>query len=132
MRKFLIIPIVFFLVACASRPIQNVDNRPVPTTAQRLTMTEVEAEISEAAFGRGWLIEKKSEGHLVATFRKQVYEAVVDITYTPTNYSITYKSSQKLIDNEGKIHHNYGRWIGNLDQDIQLRLSQAGSRKSFR
>lgn len=132
MFKFPIIAIALFLAACASRPIQNVENHPVPFAAQKLSLAEIGNEIAEAANARGWFVDKKADGHLVATLAKpQAYEAVVDLKYSNTSYSIAYNSSRGLIDAQGNIHYNYGRWVNFLDQDIQQRLMLAARRKNL-
>lgn len=131
MHRFLIVAIALFLSACASRPIQNVDSHPIPAAAQKLSMAEIGNEIAEAAIGRGWIVDKKTDGHMVATLTKPPqYEAVIDLKYSQTSYSIVYNTSRGLIDSTGNIHYNYGRWVNFLDQDIQARLTLAGLRKS--
>ena len=131
MHRFLIVVIALFLSACASRPIQNVDNHPIPAAAQKLSMAEIGNEIAEAAIGRGWIVDKKADGHMVATLTKPLqYEAVIDLKYSQTSYSIVYNTSRGLIDSQGNIHYNYGKWVTLLDRDIQARFSRAGLRKS--
>ncbi len=131
MHKYFIIAMMLVLGACATRPIHDVNNHPVPVAAQKLSLQEIEGEIVEAAVARGWLVDKKAPGHLTASYGKQAFEAVVDVKFTQASYSIVYNTSRNLLDAQGNIHHNYGRWVNNLDQDIQLRLVQAGRRKSF-
>ena len=48
--------------------------------------------------------------------------AVVDVRYTATTYSITYKDSTNLNYRDGQIHKNYNGWIENLDRDIRNEL----------
>ncbi|WP_316978966.1 hypothetical protein [Shumkonia mesophila] len=130
MFRFPIIAVALFLAACAARPIQNVDNHPVPYSAQKLSVTEIGNEIAEAAIARGWMVDKKADGHLVATLIKPTaYEAVIDLKYSQTSYSIVYNTSRGLLDSQGNIHHNYGKWVILLDRDIQERLSLAAFRK---
>jgi len=131
MFRFPIIAIALFLAACAARPIQNVDSHPIPPSAQALSLTEIENEIAEAASARGWWVDKKATGHLIATLSKpQAYEAIVDLKFSQKSYSIVYNTSHGLIDAQGNIHYNYGRWVHFLDQDIQQRLSLAARRKN--
>lgn len=131
MFRFPIIAIALFLAACAARPIQNVDNHPIPYSAQKLSLTEIGNEIGEAAISRGWMVDKKADGHLVATLTKaQTYQAVIDLKYSQTSYSIVYNTSRGLLDSQGNIHYNYGKWVILLDRDIQERLSLAALRKN--
>jgi hypothetical protein len=46
----------------------------------------------------------------------------VDVRYTATTYSITYKDSTNLNYRDGQIHKNYNGWIENLDRDIRNEL----------
>ena len=50
------------------------------------------------------------------------HTAVIDVRYTATNYSITYKESANLDYRDGQIHKNYNGWIENLNRDIRANL----------
>jgi hypothetical protein len=55
-------------------------------------------------------------GRMVGTLVLRTHTAVVDIAYSTTSYSVTYKSSVDLQEANGKIHKNYNGWITNLNK----------------
>lgn len=86
------------------------------------TMQQIERAIILAGSVRGWAIEPVAPGQLVATLRLRGHVAVVTISHTLKEFSITYKSSKDLLyRKEGEteyIHRNYNSWIGYLQGDI--------------
>jgi hypothetical protein len=115
------------LAACVvPAPIQNVDNATVVSAAGKpLSGNEVKEAITRAGTGLGWIIKDAGPGKLVGTLMLRTHTAVVEIAYSPTNYSITYKSSIDLKENGGKIHPNYNGWIQNLTRAINGQLAAA-------
>ena len=116
-----------FLTACAYPvPIQNVDNATVVSAAGKpLSANKVREVIVGAGAGLGWVIQDAGPGKLVGTIALRTHLAVVDIVYSPTSYSITYKSSVNLKEGGGKIHPNYNGWVMNLNRAIQAQLAAA-------
>jgi len=47
----------------------------------------------------------------------------VDIPYSPSSYSITYRASTGLNEKDGNIHRNYNGWIQNLTRGINAQIS---------
>ena len=115
------------LTACAVPvPIQNVDNATVISAAGKaLSADQVRDAIVRAGTGLAWIIKDAGPGKLVGTLVLRTHTAVVDITYSPTHYSITYKSSIDLKESGGKIHPNYNGWILNLTRAINAQLTAA-------
>lgn len=87
------------------------------------TMDSVKKAIIAGAATRKWRLQEIGPGHLEAQIIVRKHVAKVDIVYSETNYSITYKETENLKYNNGKIHKNYNRWIRNLDLAIQKSLS---------
>jgi hypothetical protein len=115
------------LTACAVPvPIQNVNNAAVISAAGKpLSADQVREAIIRAGVGLGWIVKEAGPGKLVGTLVLRTHTAVVDIAYSPTNYSITYKSSIDLKESGGKIHPNYNGWILNLTRAINAQLAAA-------
>jgi len=127
-RKIGVAIFVLIAAACAGKPIHNVEGHAVPIAAQSLPPAKIRAAIIEAAEGRGWQVRPIAEGQLEATYAPRTHKAVVDILYDRQTYSIRYKSSENLKAEDGTIHHNYNRWVQNLDEDIQKKLSSAANK----
>ena len=108
------------LTGCArTAPIHNVNQ----TLTQRYTDNQMKLAIIEAGINRKWVMTPVSPGVITGRLAQRDFVANIRITYTSQNYRIDYVSSENLKAGEGEIHNNYNRWITNLDQDIQLRLS---------
>jgi hypothetical protein len=113
------------LAACMPMPIYNVSDAPVTTpTGKAPTATQVRAAIITAGTSLGWSVKDAGPGKLEATLHLRTHTAVVDIPYSSTRYSITYKSSEGLQAGDGKIHKNYNGWIQNLDRAIRTEISR--------
>jgi len=123
MNKTLIVAMIVaatLLTGCArTAPIHNVNQ----TLSQRYSDNQMKTAIIEAGIGRKWIMTPVSPGVINARLAQRGFVANVRISYTPQSYRIDYLSSENLKAEAGQIHNNYNRWITNLDQDIQLRLS---------
>ena len=121
---------IFVLIAasCAGKPIYNVDGHHFPVAAQSMPISKIRAAIIEAAEARDWQVKPIGEGHLEAVYVRNTHKAVVDILYDRQTYSIHYKSSENLKAQDGTIHRNYNRWVNNLDEEIQKKVSSAANR----
>ena len=110
-------------VGCARAvPIRNVSNEVIPTTGKPRTLDEVSNAILEAGAVLGWTMKDKAPGQLEGTLRLRHHVAIVDIAFTTTNYSITYKDSDKLLYDGTNIHRSYNNWIQHLQTEIAQRL----------
>ena len=130
----LILVSVLALAGCRVQPLENINDAPYgasPATAPvQLTMEDYEKAIIRAGTRRNWVFERIDTGHLVGTVDvRGKHTAVVDVKFTNTNFSITYKSSKNLNHDasRGEIHPNYNHWVRNLRKDIQaeVQLAQA-------
>jgi hypothetical protein len=105
-------------------PIQNVGDTPVTAVgSKRLTEVEVRSAIVRAGTGLGWIVKDAGPGKLNATLILRTHTAEVEIPYSTSSYSITYKSSVNLQEGNGKIHRNYNGWIQNLNRGINAQLA---------
>lgn len=113
---------------CATvAPIQNVDNATVVSPAGTpLTAEQVRLSIVRAGAALGWAMKDAGPGKLTGVLVLRTHTAEVDIPYSTSNYSITYKSSINLQESGGKmIHKNYNGWILNLNKGINAQLALA-------
>lgn len=109
--------------ACTSVPIMNVDSAAVPAVAgKQPTQEQVRAAIVRAGSALGWQMKDEGPNKLVATLMLRTHTAVVDIPYSPTSFSIKYRSSVNLDESGGNIHKNYNGWIQNLNKGITTQL----------
>jgi hypothetical protein len=111
------------LAACTSQPIRNVSDTPVVTgTGKPATADQVRAAIVRAGNTLGWQMTPTNPGLVTGRLALRGHIAVVDVRYSPKDYSITYKESTNLDYMNGQIHRNYNGWIENLDRDIRANL----------
>lgn len=117
---FTLAVVAALLTGCArTAPIHNVNQ----SLTQRYSDNQMKTAIIEAGIGRKWGMTPVSPGVITGRLAQRGFAATIRITYTSQNYRIDYVSSENLKAGQGQIHSNYNRWIANLDQDIQLRLS---------
>jgi hypothetical protein len=109
--------------------ILNIEDAPISlkTDGTSFTDQEIRNAIIEGCIAKGWSPVVDDEGAIRATILvRQEHFAEVEITHTPTTFSITYVSSKNLNYSEKrqKIHRNYNRWIVNLSASITKSLSE--------
>jgi hypothetical protein len=105
-------------------PILNISNAPVMSASGKvLTDAEVKSAIIRAGAALGWMMKDAGPGKITATLLIRSHSAEIEIPYTPTSYSISYKSSVNLNEGDGQIHKNYNGWIQNLTRGINAQLS---------
>ena len=122
-RILVAVCVVLLLAGCTTRPIMNVTDQPVVTAAGKaLTADQVRNAILAAGTNLGWVMTPVSPGLVSGRLMLRDHVAVVDIRYSATTYSITYKDSTNLNYRDGQIHRNYNSWIENLDRDIRAGL----------
>jgi hypothetical protein len=123
MKKFVFAALAVLLLAgCVTKPIQNVENHPIPTGTQPLSLDKIESLIIAAGYPRGWQFKREAPGHLVASQVQPKFSATVDIRFDQHAYSITHRSSTGLREEDGMIHTRYNHWIQILQRDIDQRL----------
>lgn len=120
-----IILALVLMSGCRSGMVYNVDAMPVDVK-KATTEDQMYSAIKQAGISLGWIVKKVDEGHATAQLNLRSHMALVDIKYTQDEYSITYKNSINLNYDPAKntIHSNYNGWIQNLNQAIQVQLSQ--------
>ncbi|MDP2698570.1 hypothetical protein [Thalassospira sp.] len=117
--KFAVVGILaLVMAACRTTPVENVSSQPFPADAAKLSMAQIEETIIKAAGGREWIVTRKGEGELIATYSPRNHTAKVEIDFDQTAFSITYADSTNLNYDGTSIHYNYNRWVNNLRQDI--------------
>lgn len=114
------------LAACArTMPVYNVGSMPVETgSGAQLSADQVRDAIIEAAHTKGWFVQPESDNRLIATVHVRTHMAEVEIAYSPTEYSISYKDSDNLLYNGSDIHRNYNKWVQLLEVRINEKLRQ--------
>lgn len=123
--KWVVVLGVVALAGCTTlAPINNVDNVTVSTQATKpLTPDQVRGAIVRAGATLGWVMKDAGPGRLQGTLLLRTHQADVEIPYSASSYSITYKSSVNLQESGGKIHKNYNGWILNLTRGINAQLA---------
>ena len=113
------------VAGCATMvPIQNVSNAPATSAAGKpLSADQVRGAIVRAGAALGWQMKEAGPGKLAATLQLRTHSAEIEIPYSPSSYSINYKSSVDLKEKDGQIHKNYNGWIQNLTRGINAQLS---------
>ncbi|WNN45981.1 MULTISPECIES: hypothetical protein [Winslowiella] len=108
------------LTACSrTAPVLNVQH---PVNA-KVSQDQVRTAILEAGMARKWVMTPVAPGVINGHLAQRGHSADIRIDYTATRYNINYVGSHNLMASGGMIHRNYNRWVNNLDEDIQLRLS---------
>jgi hypothetical protein len=127
MLRGLVASILVIAIAVASgctrnQPIYNVENAAVPIAGKQLSVDQVRTAIIRALVQKRWSVSDESEGRLEATIHVRSHMARINIDYSPTRYSITYKDSAVLNYDGATIHRNYNRWIMQLQDIIKREL----------
>ena len=111
------------IAGCVTAPVYNVTRAPVTSSKANVTLDDVSKAIVRAGTQLGWQMKETKPGHILATLYLRTHVAVVDVNYSTTSYSITYKDSTDLDYDGTNIHKNYNGWIQNLDKGIRTQLS---------
>jgi len=112
------------LAGCTQAPIRNVSDTPVVTgTGKPATIEQVRSSIVRAGNGLGWEMTPNDPGLVTGRIVLRGHVAVVDVRYTPKDFSITYKDSTNLDYKDGQIHKNYNGCVENLDRYIRANLA---------
>lgn len=125
LRIILLALVMVPAIVGAASPIKNLMNVPISLKSDGTSLTdqEISAAIIEGCIAKGWSPIVNDQGVIRATISPRVHFAEVEITYTPTTYSITYVSSRNLNYKHYKkkpdrIHKNYNNWIVKLSASI--------------
>src|SRR4029453_9206778 len=114
------------VAGCATAPIINVNGAAgTSASGKPLTNEQVRNAIVRAGSSLGWQMKDEAPNKLVGTLQLRTHTAMVEIPYSPSSYSINYRSSVNLNEADGKIHKNYNGWIQNLTRGINAQLSSS-------
>lgn len=105
-------------LGCQTDPIYEVDRAILPSDPT-WSLSDMTTAIQRSGARRGWDMRILSPGTIEGRLRRPGRKAVVDITYTATEFSIKYNDSENLEYRDGRIHHNYNRWVYTLERDIR-------------
>ena len=112
------------VTGCGTVPIMNVSDAAVTSASGKpLTLEQVRGAIVRAGATLGWQMKDAGPGLLVGTLNLRSHQAVVDIPYSTSAFSIKYRSSVALDERDGSIHKNYNGWITNLTRAINAQIS---------
>jgi hypothetical protein len=126
-QKFGIVLVMALAVVACNRvePVYNVEEDAIPDDAQpKLSSEQVGNIITKVAVAKGWTVHKVKPGELRCTIKWHDHSAVAIITYSKMNYSIELDSSQNLKEADGMIHRKYNERVQELQNEIDLKLSQ--------
>ena len=122
-RRFaLLVGAMLIVAACTGTPVYNVESQPLAVSGNP-SLGAVERAIRRAAANRGWTVKKLGPGRMEGRLALRRHVALIDITYTRSTLSITYKDSQNLNYDGKTIHKNYNSWVQNLAKDINAQVS---------
>jgi hypothetical protein len=125
---FVLMVLVGVAVAACARtvPVYNVSSAPVVARSEGQQSTaQVRSAIIAALQGNGWIVKQDNPGKIVAEILVRSHMAEVELDYSTTQYSITYKDSDNLLYNGSTIHRNYNTWIVRLQRQIDQHLNKA-------
>lgn len=115
---------IITVAGCRTAPIYNVQQAAIPTTSSKeVKEDDVKNAIIRAGSSLGWNMSAPQPGKINGSIQVRDHQAVVEIPYSATSYSILYKDSQNLKYNGNTIHSNYNSWVQNLDRAIKTQLS---------
>jgi hypothetical protein len=107
------------------KPVYNVAAAPVVTASGTTpSLAQVKSAIITACRDKGWFVDPRVEGLIVATAHVRQHTAVVDVHYSPEHYAITYKDSEVLLYDGQQIHRNYNKWVQLLEARINAEFQR--------
>lgn len=112
------------LQARAGQPINDLLDVRVPAKldGSAYSVEEVRRAIIAGTQRRGWTPRLEGGSKIIASILvRSKHYAEVEIAFTATSYSITYRDSRELdYDKDSReIHRNYNKWVSNLSESIQ-------------
>jgi len=129
MKKLLLMALtiaglIIVLSGCRTAPIYNVNSYPISYEYGRsLQLSQISRAIFKAGNKLNWTMVQNRPNKITATYTaapNQQYQAVIEIMFDKTRYSIEYVDSRNLqYDKKNKyINRNYNRWIVDLTNEI--------------
>ena len=125
-RNLLAACLIVLLSACAKiTPIYNIELETIVTASGNApTLDQARYTIRRAVIAKTWKVKDTGPNSIEANRYKGVKHAQVAIKFSPTEYSIHYKSSKQLLYDGFKIHRRYNSWVKGLRKKINLYFSQ--------
>jgi len=115
-------------------PMEKFEAIPIPgEQGVTLPLPQIREAMVNAAAGisaRPWTMTELAPGKMVARLDagRRRHVVVLDLSYSPTQYSLAYRSSSRMnYDADGTIHSSYNVWVRELVDHINLALSKAVS-----
>lgn len=130
LNKKIVVLILFslFLIGCRTAPVLDIKDAPINTASgKKPALSLVTKEIFDAGVQLGWQMKKEKPGHIIATLFLRDHMVKVDIHYSTTEYSITYKDSSQMKYDGTNIHSNYNGWVQNLSNAINTQVYNSSS-----
>lgn len=112
------------VAAAYADPVLNISNHPV-TNLKKMSLDEVRKGIIQGGLRYKWVFEDEAPGKLKASQFEGRLSAVISITYSETDYSITLLESMGLDQKGNQIRSRYNRWIQLLTRNIDAQLQAA-------
>lgn len=126
MKMRILLTMLLCLVACGgcrtTNSIYEVRDTMIVSNLSHPSKEDVRKAILRAGASLGWQLKENGPDALIGTLMLRSHVAVVDIPYSASSYSITYKSSTNLNYTGTSIHSNYNGWIQNLHRAINVQL----------
>ena len=130
------------LISCADpqTSVVGLSSKSVDINSPRgkpLTANEVKLAIIFAGKKLGWEMKPGSDWHIVGTYNikksngttpaqkrnSQSSKASVDITYSPTGYTVQYKDSENIDQGNKMFSNDYNEWIDKLIESINTHIA---------
>ena len=108
------------------QPIRNYD-MPVATGSGKAIPAETLREVIITAGQRGrrhWAFSNAGEDKLIGILAVRAHRIEVEVEYSPERVWVRYKSSEHLKAENGNIHPNYNKWVGELVNAMRAQLTR--------
>jgi hypothetical protein len=114
---------VLSATACRTTKLVDIPPAQVTTPGGHATADDVRKAIMRAGLNLGWTFAPGEDGHLIGTLKVRRHVLEVDIKYSESSYTVTYKDSKNLLYDGKNIHKKYYNWIQNLQEQINTELA---------
>lgn len=118
--RLLVVLLLLGMASCRTAPIYNAQHSSFNT---QVTTAQATQAIRQAGAKLGWDMTVQDPGRIRGVLNLRSHQAVVDITYDTTAFTIAYVDSTNLNYDGAKIHSNYNGWIQNLEREIRVQAS---------
>ena len=122
--------LIILTAGCLVRPIDNIENHPIPTSnGKLLDMSQIAQEMIEAGSKLGWVMTESSPGNITAFLGIRTHNVTAQITFNQSSYNITYVNSTNMDYDGNLIHWKYNDWIERLARHIDNNLTKIANPK---